>query len=215
MQYSFKKLNLIVGWLSFVLASTVYLLTMEPTASFWDCSEFIATSYKLEVGHPPGAPLFMMISRFFTMFGGPGQASVLVNSMSALASGATVMFLFWTITHLARRAMRKSGDELTLPQTIAVLGAGLIGAGAYTFTDTFWFSAVEGEVYALSSMFTALVFWAILKWENVADEPHANRWIVLIAYLTGLAIGVHLLNLLIIPPIALIYYFRKHPRVTK
>lgn len=215
MQYSFKKLNLIVGWLSFVLASTVYLLTMEPTASFWDCSEFIATSYKLEVGHPPGAPLFMMISRFFTMFGGPGQAAVLVNSMSALASGATVMFLFWTITHLARRAMRKSGDELTLPQTIAVLGAGLIGAGAYTFTDTFWFSAVEGEVYALSSMFTALVFWAILKWENVADEPHANRWIVLIAYLTGLAIGVHLLNLLIIPPIALIYYFRKHPRVTK
>ena len=215
MQYSFKKLNLIVGWLSFVLASTVYLLTMEPTASFWDCSEFIATSYKLEVGHPPGAPLFMMISRFFTMFGGPGQAAVLVNSMSALASGATVMFLFWTITHLARRAMRKSGDELTLPQTIAVLGAGLIGAGAYTFTDTFWFSAVEGEVYALSSMFTALVFWAILKWENVADEPHANRWIVLIAYLTGLAIGVHLLNLLIIPPIALIYYFRKYPRVTK
>ena len=215
MQYSFKKLNLIVGWLSFVLASTVYLLTMEPTASFWDCSEFIATSYKLEVGHPPGAPLFMMISRFFTMFGGPGQAAVLVNSMSALASGATVMFLFWTITHLARRAMRKSGDELTLPQTIAVLGAGLIGAGAYTFTDTFWFSAIEGEVYALSSMFTALVVWLMLKWEEEADQPHSSRWIVLIAYLTGLAIGVHLLNLLIIPPIALIYYFRKYPRVTK
>ena len=214
MNNTFKKFNLIGGWFCFVFASAVYLLTMEPTASFWDCSEFIATSYKLEVGHPPGAPLFMMISRFFTMFGGPAQAGVLVNSMSALASGATIMFLFWSITHLVRRAMRKDEKEISLPQTVSVIGAGLVGALAYTFTDTFWFSAVEGEVYALSSMFTAVVFWAILKWENVADEPHANRWLVLIAYLTGLAIGVHLLNLLIIPPIVLIYYFRKY-KVTK
>ncbi len=211
MDNRFKKLNLIAGWFCFAFASAVYLLTMEPTASLWDCSEFIATSYKLEVGHPPGAPLFMMISRFFTIFGGPEQAARLVNSMSALASGATVMFLFWSITHLALRGMRKREEELTLSQGVAVLGAGLVGAIAYAFTDTFWFSAVEGEVYALSSMFTAVVFWAILKWENVADEPHANRWLVLIAYLTGLAIGVHLLNLLIIPAIVLIYYFKKYP----
>ena len=190
MNNRFKKLNLIAGWFCFAFASAVYLLTMEPTASLWDCSEFIATSYKLEVGHPPGAPLFMMISRFFTIFGGPEQAAALVNSMSALASGATVMFLFWSITHLARRAMRKREEELGPSQGIAVLGAGLVGAIAYTFTDTFWFSAVEGEVYALSSMFTAVVFWAILKWENVADEPHANRWLVLIAYLTGLALSL-------------------------
>ncbi|RHO68728.1 DUF2723 domain-containing protein [Alistipes sp. AF48-12] len=214
MNNSFKKINVIGGWFCFVFASMVYLLTMEPTASFWDCSEFIATSYKLEVGHPPGAPLFMMISRFFTMFAGPQHAALMVNAMSALASGATIMFLFWSITHLARRAMRKRENELSMPQTIAVIGAGLVGSIAYTFTDTFWFSAVEGEVYALSSFFTAIVFWAILKWENVADEPHANRWLILIAYLTGLAIGVHLLNLLIIPPIVLIYYFRKYS-VTK
>ena len=214
MNNSFKKINVIGGWFCFVFASMVYLLTMEPTASFWDCSEVIATSYKLEVGHPPGAPLFMMISRFFTMFAGPQHAALMVNAMSALASGATIMFLFWSITHLARRAMRKRENELSMPQTIAVIGAGLVGSIAYTFTDTFWFSAVEGEVYALSSFFTAIVFLAILKWEKVADETHANRWLILIAYLTGLAIGVHLLNLLIIPPIVLIYYFRKYS-VTK
>ncbi|MDD3108457.1 MAG: DUF2723 domain-containing protein, partial [Alistipes sp.] len=211
MKNAFKTFNLLGGWFCFVFASAVYLLTMEPTASFWDCSEFIATSYKLEVGHPPGAPLFMMISRFFTMFAGPQHAAAMVNAMSVLASGATIMFLFWTITHLARRAMRRREEELSTAQQIVVLGAGLIGALAYTFTDTFWFSAVEGEVYALSSFFTAVAFWAILKWENVADEPHANRWLILIAYLTGLAIGVHLLNLLVIPPIVLIYYFRKYP----
>ena len=210
----FKKINLIGGWFCFVFASVVYLLTMEPSASFWDCSEFIATSYKLEIGHPPGAPLFMMISRFFTIFAGPEHAAAMANAMSAIASGATIMFLFWSITHLARRALRRTEDQLTKAQTIAVIGAGLIGALAYTFTDTFWFSAVEAEVYALSSFFTAIIFWAILKWENVADEPHANRWLVLIAYLTGLGIGVHLLNLLTIPPIVLIYYFRKYP-VTK
>lgn len=213
---TFKKYNLIVGWFSFAFAATVYLMTIEPTASLWDCSEFIATSYKLEVGHPPGAPLFMMISRLFAIFApNPQTVAIMINSMSALASAATILFLFWSITHLGRRALGKSEDELTLPQTVAILGAGLIGAIAYTFTDTFWFSAVEGEVYALSSMFTAVVFWAILKWENVADQPHANRWLVLIAYLTGLAIGVHLLNLLIIPSIVLIYYFKKYPVVTK
>lgn len=210
----FKKINLIGGWFCFVFASVVYLLTMEPSASFWDCSEFIATSYKLEIGHPPGAPLFMMISRFFTIFAGPEHAAAMANAMSAIASGATIMFLFWSITHLARRALGRTEDQLTKAQAIAVIGAGLIGSLAYTFTDTFWFSAVEAEVYALSSFFTAIVFWAILKWENVADEPHANRWLILIAYLTGLGIGVHLLNLLTIPPIVLIYYFRKYP-VTK
>lgn len=212
---NFKKYNLIVGWLCFAIAAIVYLSTIEPTASFWDCSEFIATSYKMEVGHPPGAPLFMMIARFFTLFGGPHQAAMLVNAMSALASAATILFLFWSITHLGRRAYRKNESELSWTESLAILGAGVVGALAYTFTDTFWFSAVEGEVYALSSMFTAVVFWAILKWENIADEPHANRWLVLIAYLTGLAIGVHLLNLLIIPSIVLIYYFKKYPNVTK
>ncbi len=212
----FKKYNLITGWVAFLFAAVVYLMTIEPTASLWDCSEFIATSYKLEVGHPPGAPLFMMISRLFAIFApDPAHVSMMINSMSALASAATIMFLFWSITHLARRSYHKSEEELTLPQIVAIMGAGLIGSIAYTFTDTFWFSAVEGEVYALSSMFTALVFWAILKWENVADEPHANRWLILIAYLTGLAIGVHLLNLLIIPAIVLIYYFRKYPKTTK
>ena len=213
---TFKKYNLIVGWFSFFFAATVYLLTIEPTASLWDCSEFIATSYKLEVGHPPGAPLFMMISRLFAIFApNPQSVAMMINAMSALASAATILFLFWSITHLARRALGKREEELTTSQIVAIMGAGLIGATAYTFTDTFWFSAVEGEVYALSSMFTAVVFWAILKWENVADQPHANRWIILIAYLTGLAIGVHLLNLLIIPSIVLIYYFKKYPVVTK
>ncbi len=210
----FKKIDIIVGWLCFVFASVVYLLTMEPSASFWDCSEFIATSYKLEIGHPPGAPLFMMISRFFTIFAGPEHAAAMANAMSAIASGATIMFLFWSITHLARRALKRTKSQLTKAQTFAVIGTGLIGSLAYTFTDTFWFSAVEAEVYALSSFFTAVVFWAILKWRNVANKPHANRWIILIAYLTGLGIGVHLLNLLTIPPIVLIYYFKKYP-VTK
>ncbi len=212
---NFKKYNLIAGWFSFAFAAVVYLMTIEPTASLWDCAEFIATSYKLEVGHPPGAPLFMMISRLFAIFApSPQSVAIMINSMSALASAATILFLFWSITHLARRALGKREEELTTAQTVAILGAGLVGAISYTFTDTFWFSAVEGEVYALSSMFTAVVFWAILQWENVADEPHANRWLVLIAYLTGLAVGVHLLNLLIIPAIVLIYYFRKYPVIT-
>jgi hypothetical protein len=211
---NFKQLNNIVGWITFLIAAMTYLLTIEPTASFWDCGEFITTSFKLEVGHPPGAPFFMILGRFFTIFGGsPSNAAVMINSMSALASAFTILFLFWTITHLAKRLIKTKG-EFSMGQTIAILGAGAVGALAYAFSDTFWFSAVEGEVYASSSLFTALVFWAILKWEDSADEPRANRWIILIAYLMGLSIGVHLLNLLAIPAIVFVYYFRKY-KVTR
>jgi len=211
---NFKQLNNIVGWLTFMVAAVTYLLTLEPTASFWDCGEFITTSFKLEVGHPPGAPFFMIVGRFFTLFGGsPSNAAYMINAMSGLASAFTILFLFWTITHLAKKLVKAEG-EYTLGQTIAILGSGVVGALAYTFSDTFWFSAVEGEVYASSSLFTALVFWAILKWEDSADEPHANRWIILIAYLMGLSIGVHLLNLLAIPAIVFVYYFRKY-KVTR
>ena len=211
---NFKQLNIIVGWLTFLVAAVTYLLTIEPTASFWDCGEFITTSYKLEVGHPPGAPFFMIMGRFFNLFASnPSHVAIMVNAMSALASAFTILFLFWTITHLAKKLIKADG-EYTLGQTIAILGAGVVGALAYTFSDTFWFSAVEGEVYASSSLFTALVFWAILKWENEADEPRSNRWIILIAYLMGLSIGVHLLNLLAIPAIVFVYYFRKY-KVTR
>ncbi len=207
----YKFYNTVVGWFIFLIAAVVYLVTIEPTASFWDCGEFITTAYTLQVGHPPGAPLFMIMGRIFTMFAGsPAQVPVMVNTMSALASAFTIMFLFWTITHLARRVITTNTSELTLAQLIAVLGAGAVGALAYTFSDTFWFSAVEGEVYGTSSLFTALVFWCILKWENEADLKFANRWIILICYLIGLSIGVHLLNLLAIPAIVLVYYFRKY-----
>lgn len=207
---SFKHLNNIVGWITFLIAAVTYLLTIEPTTSFWDVGEFITTSYKLEVGHPPGAPFFMILGRFFSLFGGgPSQAALMINAMSALASAFTILFLFWTITHLAKKLIKADG-EYTLGQTIAILGAGAVGALAYTFSDTFWFSAVEGEVYASSSLFTALVFWAMLKWEDSADEPRANRWIILIAYLMGLSIGVHLLNLLAIPALVFVYYFKKY-----
>ena len=213
---TYKKYNLVFGWLAFAVATICYLLTMEPSASLWDCSEFIATSYKLEVGHPPGAPLFMMIARFFTMFApSPESAAVMVNTMSALASGFTILFLFWTITMLGLKWFGKKGEELSRGQIWAVTGAGLIGALAYAFTDTFWFSAVEAEVYALSSFFTAVVFWAMLRWEQAADEPRANRWLVLIAYLMGLSIGVHLLNLLAFPAMVFIYYFKKYPTITR
>jgi len=211
---NFKQLNNIVGWLTFLVAAITYLLTIEPTASFWDCGEFITTSFKLEVGHPPGAPFFMIMGKFFTILGGSASnAAVMINSMSALASAFTILLLFWTITHLAKKLI-KPEVEYTKGQIIAILGSGVVGALAYTFSDTFWFSAVEGEVYASSSLFTALVFWAILKWEDSADEPYANRWIILIAYLMGLSIGIHLLNLLAIPAIVFVYYFRKH-KVTR
>ena len=212
----FKRWNNLVGWGVFAVAAIVYLMTMEPVSSLWDCSEFIATSYKLEVGHPPGAPLFMMLARLATLFafGNPDYVGMAVNAMNSLASAFCILFLFWTITHLARRLATRNGAELTRPASIAILGAGVVGALAYTFTDTFWFSAIEGEVYALSSMFTALVVWLMLKWEEQADEPHASRWIVLIAYLMGLSIGVHILNLLCIPALVFIYYFRKTEHIT-
>ena len=212
----FKRWNNITGWVVFAIAAMVYLMTMEPVSSLWDCSEFIATSYKLEVGHPPGAPLFMMLARLATLFafGNPDYVGIAVNAMNSLASAFCILFLFWTITHLARRLVTRNGAELIRANTWAILGAGAVGALAYTFTDTFWFSAIEGEVYALSSMFTALVVWLMLKWEEQADQPHASRWIVLIAYLMGLSIGVHILNLLTIPTLAFIYYFRTTEKVT-
>src|SRR6056297_936744 len=208
---NFKTVNRISGWVIFLIAATVYLLTIEPTTSFWDCGEFIASAYKLQVGHPPGAPLFMIISRFFTFFAGGDvtQAAKMVNAMSGIASAFTILFLFWTITHLAKK-MFPASENLSLAQTIAIIGSGAVGALAYTFSDTFWFSAVEGEVYAMSSLFTAFVFWAILKWENIADEKYSNRWLVLIAYLMGLSIGVHLLNLLAIPANVFVFYFKKY-----
>ena len=208
----FQKSSLITGWIAFAISMLVYVLSAEPSASLWDCAEFISTSYKMEVGHPPGAPLFMMINRFFSMFA-PDTSSVafMVIVASCMASALTIAFMFWTIAHLGRRIMRKSEEELTRGETFAIMGAALIGSLAYAVTDTFWFSAVEGEVYAQSSLFTALVFWAILKWENVADQPHANRWLVLLAYLMGLSIGVHLLNLLAIPAIVFVYYYRMRP----
>ncbi|HKL38188.1 MAG TPA: DUF2723 domain-containing protein [Bacteroidales bacterium] len=208
---AYKRYNIWIGWLSFAIAAFVYLSTIEPTASFWDCGEFISTAYKLEVGHPPGAPFFMILGRFFTLFAGQAEnAALMMNSMSALASAFTILFLFWTITHLGRKMVVREEKDYTMVNILVILGSGFLGAMAYTFSDTFWFSAVEAEVYATSSLFTALVFWAILKWENEADKPHASRWIILIAYLIGLSIGVHLLNLLAIPAIVLVYYFRKY-----
>ena len=208
---NFSTLNTLSGWIVFLIASFTFLSTLEPTASFWDCGEFIAASFKLQVGHPPGAPLFLLLGRFFSMFAGndTSKVALMVNALSGLASAFTVMFLFWTISHLAKRILNPD-DEPSLPNKISIIGSALVGSLAYTFSDTFWFSAVEGEVYASSSLFTAVVFWAILKWENVADEKYADRWLILIAYLMGLSIGIHLLNLLAIPAIVLIYYFKKY-----
>ena len=211
----YRLIDNVLGWIVFFIASTVYLMTIEPTGSFWDCGEFISSAFKLEVGHPPGAPFFMLVANLFTQFASdPSKVAIMVNAMSALFSGLTILFLFWSITHLARRIIVDNSKPATLGQMITVWGCGLVGALAYTFSDTFWFSAVEGEVYASSSLFTAVVFWLILKWEEVADKPHADRWIVLIAYLMGLSIGVHLLNLLCIPAIVLVYYYKKYPNPT-
>ena len=208
----YKLVNNLLGWLTFAIAAFTYCSTVEPTASFWDCPEFIATAYKLEVGHPPGAPFFMLTGNFFTQFtNDPTKVALCVNIMSALLSALCILFLFWTITHLARMLLTKDGVVENTRQLVTIMGCGLTGALAYTWSDTFWFSAVEGEVYAYSSMFTALVFWLILKWEDHADEPHSDRWLVLIFYLTGLSIGVHLLNLLCLPAIALVYYYKRKP----
>ena len=208
----YKLVDNVLGWLAFLIAAFVYCSTIEPTASFWDCPEFIVTGYKLEIGHPPGAPFFMLTANLFSQFvSDPSQVARMVNTMSALLSATCIMFLFWTITHLTRKLVLKSWDELTTAKLIAIEASGLVGALIYTFSDTFWFSAVEGEVYAYSSAFTAIVFWLILKWEDHADEPHSDRWLVLITYMTGLSIGVHLLNLLCIPAIVLVFYYRKFP----
>ena len=208
----FRLVDNTLGWLTFLVAAVVYCSTIEPTASFWDCPEFITTGYKMEIGHPPGAPFFMLTANLFSQFASdPTQVARMVNTMSALLSAACILFLFWTITHLVRRLLISDWSELTLSKTIAIEASGLVGALIYTFSDTFWFSAVEGEVYAYSSAFTAVVFWLILKWEDAADEPHSDRWLVLIMYMTGLSIGVHLLNLLCIPAIVLVYYYRRFP----
>ena len=208
----YHTINNITGWVIFLIAAATYCLTVEPTASFWDCPEFISTAFKLEVGHPPGAPFFMLTGNLFSQFtDDPTQVAYMVNIMSALLSAFCILFLFWSITHLTRKLITPDGVPVTTAQVITIMASGAVGALAYTWSDTFWFSAVEGEVYAYSSMFTALVFWLILKWEEHADEPHADRWIVLIFYLMGLSIGVHLLNLLCIPAIVLVYYYKRYP----
>ncbi len=213
---TFKKLNNIIGWLVGIIATAVYFITMEPTVSWWDCGEYISTSFKLQVGHPPGAPLFQLIARFFTLFaaGDVSKVAMMVNAMSAICSGLTITFLFWSITMIARKIWMKDGEGASWKNKIGVLAAAFVGALAYTFTESFWFNAVEGEVYAMSSLFTAVTFWAILKWERVADEPDSSRWIILIAFLIGLSIGVHLLNLLCIPAFVYVVYFKKWPKTT-
>nr|WP_295352999.1 DUF2723 domain-containing protein [uncultured Prevotella sp.] len=209
----YKLVDNIFGWVAFMIAAFVYCSTIEPTASFWDCPEFITTAYKQEIGHPPGAPFFMLLGNFFTHFASDTtQVAKMVNTMSALLSAVCIMFLFWTITHLARKLIIGDWKEMTTAKMVGIEASGMVGALIYTFSDTFWFSAVEGEVYAFSSAFTAVVFWLILKWEDHADEPHSDRWLVLIAYMTGLSIGVHLLNLLCIPAIVLVYYYKKVPQ---
>jgi hypothetical protein len=209
----YQKINNITGWVLFAIASAVYIITSEPTASYWDCGEYISTAFKLQTGHPPGAPLFQLIGRFFSLFAFGNNALVarMVNTMSALASGFTILFLFWSITRLAKKLVLTEGsEEIPLAKIYAVIGSGIVGALAYTFSDSFWFSAVEGEVYAMSSFFTAFVFWAILKWEDVYDSPEGLRWIILIAFMIGLSIGVHLLNLLALPSIVMVIYYKKY-----
>lgn len=212
----YSLINNILGWAVFLIASIVYLITAEPTASWWDCGEYIATAYKLQVGHPPGAPTFQLFGRIFSLFAGGDVTKVayMINAMSAICSGLTILMLFWTITMLAKKLIAKT-QEISTSQMIAIFGSGVVGALAYTFSDTFWYSAVEGEVYAMSSFFTALVFWAILKWESQADDRHNLRWIILITFLIGISIGVHLLNLLAIPAMAYVFYFKKYPNTTK
>ena len=207
----FKRLNNLFGWLAFLIAAVTYCLTVEPSASFWDCPEFILSGNKLEVGHPPGAPFFMLTANFFSLFAEPTQVAYMVNIMSALLSAGGILFLFWSITHLTRKLIVGKSEVITGAQTVTILASGMVGALAYTWSDTYWFSAVEGEVYGYSSLFTAVVFWLILKWEDSDDSPRSDRWLILIAYLVGLSIGVHLLNLLCIPAIVLVAYFKKHP----
>ena len=215
-QKTFKKLNTCMAWLVFATAAIVYGLTVEPTASLWDCPEFIACGYKLEIGHPPGAPVFMLAANLFSQLASdPSQVALMVNLLSALLSAGCIFFLFLTVTHLARKLICPISDgEMSISQVITIEACGMVGALAYTFSDTFWFSAVEAEVYAFSSFLTALMFWLILKWESEMDKPGSTRWIVLIAYITGLSIGVHLLCLLCLPAMSFVVYFRRTKRVT-
>ena len=207
---TYKLVNNLCGWFIFAIAAFTYCSTIEPTASFWDCPEFISTAEKLEVGHPPGAPFFMLFGKFFALFASDStQIAKMINTMSALLSAGCILFLFWSITHLAKKLFCTDGETPTTAKILAIMASGVAGALIYTWSDTFWFSAVEGEVYAFSSFFTALVFWLILKWEDNADQPHSDRWLVFIAYLVGLSIGVHLLNLLCIPAIVLVYYYKR------
>ncbi len=211
---NYKRLNIIIGWLVFAIAAVTYCMTIEPTASFWDCPEFITTGYKLEVGHPPGAPIFMLTANLFSQFtSDPSKVAMMVNTMSALLSALCILFLFWSITMLAKKLIAGTKDP-DMWQMVAIFGSGIVGALAYTWSDTFWFSAVEGEVYAYSSFCTAVTFWLILKWEENADQPHSARWLVLIAYLIGVSVGVHLLNLLCITAIVLVYYFKRSENPT-
>lgn len=210
MDKRFKLISRICAVVVFIVSAITYLSTIEPTASFWDCGEFIASSFKLEVGHPPGNPVFQIIARLFTMFGNENSAAMLVNAMSAICSALTILFLYLSIVHLARRITEKQSKEISLSSIILICVSGLVGSLAYCWSDTFWFSAVEGEVYAMSSLATAVVFWAMLKWEEQSDQPYANRWLIFIMFLMGLSIGIHLLNLLAIPALALIYYFKKY-----
>jgi hypothetical protein len=213
---TFRRWNSITGWLLFVVATTVYVLTLEPTVSFWDCGEFILSAFKLQVGHPPGAPMFLMMGRIATLFAGgdTSRVAVSVNTLTAMCSGFAIMFLYWTITHLVRKIYTKNGEP-DRKHVIPIIASGVIGALAYTFSDTFWFSAVEGELYGLSSLVTAIVFWGMLKWEDEADKPYAGRWIILIAYIMGLGIGIHRLNLLVIPVLVFVFYFRKYEVTAK
>ena len=212
--FDYKKYNTILGWIAFLIALITYTLTLEPTVSYWDCGEYISTSVKLEVGHPPGAPLFQMLGAFFAMFTSDiSQIAKMVNFMSALASAFTILFLFWTITALAKKVVLKTSKELTTGSSIAILGSGLVGALAYTFSDSFWFSAVEAEVYAMSSFLMALLFWLGLHWEAEMDKPRGNKWLLLISFIVGLSFGVHILSLLVIPPIVFIYIYKKYPNL--
>ncbi len=213
---NYRRLNTLTGWLLFLISAIVYSLTIEPTVSFWDCGEFILSAFKLQVGHPPGAPLFLMVGRVATLFAGgdTSKVAMMINLLSALCSAFAIMFLFWTITHLVRKVLLK-GSNLESKHFPSIIGSGVIGALAYTFSDTFWFSAVEGELYAVSSLVTALVFWGMLKWEEEADKPYAGRWIILIAYIMGLGLGIHRLNLLVLPALIFVYYFRKYEVTTK
>src|ERR1700712_5612518 len=214
MQY--KKINNLIGWLCFVIASTTYILTLEPSVSFWDCGEFISCAYRLQVAHQPGYPLFAMLGKVFSLLsmGDKTKVPYFTNMGSAIASGATIMFLFWTITALAKKLLMNKGEEIDGQKLVLIMGGGLVGALVFTFTDTFWFSAVETIVFALSMLCTAVVFWAILKWDAHSEEPGADKWIVFIAYVIGLSIGIHLLNLLTIPAIVLVYYFRRGKNIT-